>query len=71
MLHTKRKKGSWSIYKAVSLYLLEIILCLGLLGIYSPYIPSFLSFITIPLGIIITLRILLTMFEEISFFKNW
>ena len=70
MLHTTKKKGSWSIYKAVSLYLLEIILCLGLLGIYSPYIPTYLNFVIIPTGIIITLKILITMFEEISFFKN-
>lgn len=70
MLHTTKKKGSWSIYKAVSLYLLEIIICLGLLGIYSPYIPTYLNFVIIPTGIIITLKILITMFEEISFFKN-
>ncbi|MDU6807576.1 MAG: hypothetical protein E6423_02185 [Clostridium sp.] len=74
MLHLLKnlKKKVWdNIYiRSICLHIWEIAVCLGLLLLYSPYIPKELSFLPNAASVFIVVTIVCKLLEEICWFAN-
>lgn len=74
MLHLVKtfKEKVWDniFLRSIGLHLLEIVVCLFLIGIYLPFIYEELHFVVYSIAILITLRILISLATELEWFKK-
>lgn len=74
MLHLVKtfKEKVWDniFLRSIGLHLLEIVICLFLIGIYLPFIHEELHFVVYSIAILITLRILISLATELEWFKK-
>lgn len=74
MLHLvktfKRKVWDNILLRSIGLHLLEIVICLFLLGIYLPFVYEEFHFVIYSVAALITLRILINLVEELEWFKK-